>query len=611
MKIWIKSIFKSITKNIGRLLINSFVILLSLILSSGLGAATQASLDSFNNKLDEMSVSDITIKATKEKLINDDLIKKFDSIENISNMEKFLTLDTEIEKDSDDLIRLYSLSSYENRDYNEFQLIEGTYPAAINEVLIEEPKANMNKFHLNDEFKIDNELLGFNIPLTFKVVGTVVSPLYLSKSNEPSILNQNKDISAIVYLSQDLYSFAAIYSTDIYINLVSDHNYFSSSYLENVDRKKAEIENLLGENFKVLTLKDNASYSYFKEIYNKILIISYIIPIFFLLVCLLVNFITYKKMIDDERPLIACSTSLGISKTRIVLKYIIIALIFSIFGSILGVVLGIYLIPLVILPAFNSTFYMGIYPPITNFMFGLISALIILISSLLIVTLLIIKDLNETPADLLKRKSPKPGKKILLEHIKIIWKHLSFKYKSSLRNVFRRHLNFILTSLVVIGASILMFVGFGLLDVSSSFGEDSVYSNLTSSIISISIVIIFIAILLTILIIYNLASMNLEEREREIATLKVLGYHDFECFMYIFRETSIITLISLIIAVPTMYFVFDFVLIYLDFGNISMVKRYSYIATILIIIVSTFFSNIVLYRKIVKIDMNLSLKSID
>ena len=105
--------------------------------------------------------------------------------------------------------------------------------------------------------------------------------------------------------------------------------------------------------------------------------------------------------------------------------------------------------------------------------------------------------------------------------------------------------------------------------------------------------------------------MNIQDRQREIATLKVLGYHDGECSAYTFREILLISvgaaLLGLPIAAGLMAFVFD----WLEFGSISDVKWYSYIASYAILVATTFIVNLLLFHKIKEVDMNDSLKTLD
>ena len=74
------------------------------------------------------------------------------------------------------------------------------------------------------------------------------------------------------------------------------------------------------------------------------------------------------------------------------------------------------------------------------------------------------RTLAETPASLMRPPAPKEGKRILIERISFIWKHLSFSWKSSMRNLFRYKKRLFMTIFGIAGSMGLMLVGFGLYD---------------------------------------------------------------------------------------------------------------------------------------------------
>lgn len=188
---------------------------------------------------------------------------------------------------------------------------------------------------------------------------------------------------------------------------------------------------------------------------------------------------------------------------------------------------------------------------------------------------------------------------------------MSFSIKSSFRNIFRQKKNLVLTGLSIGGSTLLVFLGFSLLNVSDALKEDELFSEVGSSMGLISTVIVLLAVAMALPVLYSLINMNIEDRRREIATLKVLGYHDIECSMYTFREIVIITILSLLIAVPVSAGIADAVLRYLAFGSIKDVLWWTYLASAGVVLVTTFGVNFMLYPKIKSIDMNASLKSVD
>ena len=92
-----------------------------------------------------------------------------------------------------------------------------------------------------------------------------------------------------------------------------------------------------------------------------------------------------------------------------------------------------------------------------------------------------IRQLRHNPATLMRPKSPKAGKRVLLEKITFIWKHLNFTAKVTARNLFRYKKRFLMTIIGVCGCTALIVSGFGLRDaivdmVPKQFGEIDKYN---------------------------------------------------------------------------------------------------------------------------------------
>ena len=197
--------------------------------------------------------------------------------------------------------------------------------------------------------------------------------------------------------------------------------------------------------------------------------------------------------------------------------------------------MGLPLLPAVIVPAFDTIFFMpavtgGLHP-----LMGIVSALAIAVAVLAVTYLVCRGKLKERPASLLVAGAPRPGKRIFLERVGFIWNRLPFRYKSSLRNIFRYKKHLAMTVVSVAGATVLAFAGLGLFNVAGSVTSGS-FAGMGDSLKPISLVIIAFAMLLCVFVIYNLTNMNIGERKREIATLAVLGYRRGEILGYIYRE---------------------------------------------------------------------------
>ena len=140
------------------------------------------------------------------------------------------------------------------------------------------------------------------------------------------------------------------------------------------------------------------------------------------------------------------------------------------------------------------------------------------------------------------------------------------------------------------------------------------FQNIMNSINYIVIILIVCAGLLAFIVLYNLSVINITERIREIATIKVLGFDDMEVSSYIFRENIILTLIGTLQGLFWGIVVHRLVLNVAEVDIITFVRDISFMSFLYSVALSFAFSmtvNLVLHYKLKKIDMVESLKSIE
>lgn len=141
----------------------------------------------------------------------------------------------------------------------------------------------------------------------------------------------------------------------------------------------------------------------------------------------------------------------------------------SLSGGIIGCIFGLKVFPLIIYNSWNIIYYM---PKIKYANHIILSIIAIASMAAVIVAATLaacMSELSEVPSTLMRPKSPKKGKKILLEHIGIIWKHLSFSGKVTARNIFRYKKRFFMTVVGIAGGCALMLAGFAIKDSVSAF----------------------------------------------------------------------------------------------------------------------------------------------
>ena len=126
------------------------------------------------------------------------------------------------------------------------------------------------------------------------------------------------------------------------------------------------------------------------------------------------------------------------------------------------------------------------------------------------------------------------------------------------------------------------------------------------------LVIILAAGALAFIVLYNLININIAERTREIATLKVLGFFDREVYSYVFRETGVLTVIGAVVGLVGGIFLHSFVVKTAEMENIMFSHTIHFPSYLLAFVMTAGFSTLValiMTRKLRRIDMVESLKS--
>ena len=128
------------------------------------------------------------------------------------------------------------------------------------------------------------------------------------------------------------------------------------------------------------------------------------------------------------------------------------------------------------------------------------------------------------------------------------------------------------------------------------------------------VVLIVSSALLAFVVLYNLANINIAERKREIATLKVLGFYENEVDSYINKENVIFTILGIIFGLVFGYFLTDAIVASVEIDSLRFlrhIKELSYIYSAIITCIFSFIVNFIIHFVLQKIDMIESLKSVE
>ena len=138
--------------------------------------------------------------------------------------------------------------------------------------------------------------------------------------------------------------------------------------------------------------------------------------------------------------------------------------------------------------------------------------------------------------------------------------------------------------------------------------------DMLSSLNNVIIILIVLAALLAFVVLNNLSNINIHERKREIATLKLLGFYNKEVDSYITKENIILTIVGVILGLVGGYFLTGFVLKTVEIEMASFVlgiNWLSYLLSAVLAFVFTFIVNFITHFSLKKIDMIESLKSVE
>ncbi len=524
-KTFIKTVFKDLKKNLSRFVAIIAIVALGVGFLIGLLSATPDLQYSMNSFYKEQNTYDIQIKSTVG-FSKDDVDHLKEDVSQVADIEAYHQEDVEflyegVTKSARMIEQTFS------EKINQLTLSSGRFPQKEQECIVLNKGIFADKDVINETIHLKER--------DYQVVGVCSSAVYYYKLMEPTTIgNGNLDAVVYIPKSKDSVLTDLVLTiqdasqkdcfSDAYFDWISpvenqlkglketyleqrieelkseafDEGYamaieklrnqlkemnftedmIQQSLLAQDEKIRTEVQNQVEASFVditpewyILNRKSNTSYVSFKDNSNKVNDVAVVFPFFFFFIAGLIALTSITRMVSEDRGNIGTLKSLGYANHTILGKYLFYAFISCLLGSLIGIFSGVYILPIVIYNCYHSLFWM---PPAQY----LWSAPIILISSFamcltitIVMILLCVKTLKERPNSLLAPKAPKPGKRILLERIGILWKALKFRYKSALRNIFRFKRNLIMMIVGIGGCTGLMIVAFGLSKSMNSFSK--------------------------------------------------------------------------------------------------------------------------------------------
>lgn len=233
---------------------------------------------------------------------------------------------------------------------------------------------------------------------------------------------------------------------------------------EEIKKEQEKIDDIKEGKYYFFDRNDNAGYSGLNDAINGLDSIASVFPVFFFLVAILICLTTMTRMVEENRGEIGTLKALGYNSFEISRKFVVYASLASILGSTIGILVGCNILPNIINDSYRSLYSL---PDLTIYYYPSYIIQSILISILCTVgaaLFVLIVELKSNPANLMRPKAPKLGKKILLERITPLWRRLNFNQKVTLRNIFRYKQRMIMTVFGIAGCMAMLVTGFAIKD---------------------------------------------------------------------------------------------------------------------------------------------------
>ncbi len=231
-----------------------------------------------------------------------------------------------------------------------------------------------------------------------------------------------------------------------------------------IDDARTELAELEQPDAFVLTRNTNIGYACYESDSNIVAGIANVFPVFFFLVAALICMTTMNRMVEEQRTQIGVLKALGYGNGAIMGKYLFYAGSAAAAGAVAGCIIGTWLFPKVIWMGYRIMYSMGGITYYFDVPTAVLSMAAALLCSMGAAFASCRYELYSVPANLIRPKAPKSGKRIFLERAGFIWNRMKFLHKVSMRNIVRYKKRFFMMILGISGCTALLVTGFGIKD---------------------------------------------------------------------------------------------------------------------------------------------------
>ena len=231
-----------------------------------------------------------------------------------------------------------------------------------------------------------------------------------------------------------------------------------------IDSAKDKVNDIKRPDWYILDRNTNSGYVSYMQDTDRIANIGKVFPVVFFVVASLISLTAMTRMVEEQRTQIGTLKALGYKKIQIAKKYIIYSLLATAIGGIIGMCIGFQILPKIIFDMYRMMYTLPDIIIEFNVKYAVMGLGIAILCTCGATIYSCLKELNSVPAILMRPKSPRAGKRVLLEKITFIWSRLKFTQKVTMRNIFRYKKRFLMTIIGIGGCTSLIVAGFGLRD---------------------------------------------------------------------------------------------------------------------------------------------------
>lgn len=237
---------------------------------------------------------------------------------------------------------------------------------------------------------------------------------------------------------------------------------------DKIDEEKAaqqkKIDKMEGASWYVMNRTALSGWSNIQSDADSIASIGVVFPVVFFAIAILISLTTVARMIDEDRGLLGTYKSLGFTNQEIQRKYLLYVGMAGLAGSIGGTILAFIAFPSFLFTVFRMMYLLPSYSLSVMPLRAVLGPVLFMGGILLTTVYSCNKELRQSAAALMRPKSPKPGSRVFLEHIRPVWRRMSFLRKVTARNLFRYKSRMLMTVLGIGGCMALLLFGFALRD---------------------------------------------------------------------------------------------------------------------------------------------------